>query len=216
MFLSRKEIEQLDANASRIEASRGVRVATAVIGKADTYPELPWKAFALAATLAAFALVAADVVKPQWVTSSAALWHSFAVLAAGIAAAAAAIVVPAFARVFLRRTRRDIEVHQYAQSLFLRLALFDAPGRRGVLILVSLFERKIEILPDTGLDPLMHKRDWNRVVARMTPLLAQHSPAAALEAGLAAIEELLAERGLSANGSAAAPHSNKPVDERGA
>jgi putative membrane protein len=216
MFLSRKEAEALDARASSIEASRGARVSTAVIGKADSYPELPWKAFALAVTLAAFALVLADALKPQWVSAGAALLHSFAILAAGIAAAAAAIVFPPFARIFLRRTRRDVEVHQYAQSLFLRLALFDAPGRRGVLILVSMFERKIEILPDSGLDDVMRKRDWNRVVGRMTPLLVQGKPAAALEAGLAATDELLEERGVSASGSPAALHSNKPVDERGA
>src|SRR5206468_3641109 len=72
------------------------------------------------------------------------------ILAAGAASALLAVFVPAFARLFLRKVRAEVEVRQYAQSMFLDRHVFAAPGRRGVLVLVSLFERRIEILADAG------------------------------------------------------------------
>ena len=75
-------------------------------------------------------------------------------------------VVPPFARLFLAAHRRDLEVRQHAQSLFLTRELFATRARTGVLILVSLFERRIEILPDTGLHARVSEADWRGVVER--------------------------------------------------
>ena len=79
--------------------------------------------------------------------------------------------MPAFARLFLRAARRDVEVRQYAQSLFLTRGLFGTRDRTAVLILISLFERRIEILPDVGLHGRVSETDWQTVIARMTPHL---------------------------------------------
>ena len=43
-----------------------MQLVTAVIGKADSYVELPWKAFALGAALAGLVLVVADALSPRW------------------------------------------------------------------------------------------------------------------------------------------------------
>ena len=219
MFLTTAEADAIDAQVARVESRTGVRIVTAVVDKSDTYVELPWKAFALGASLAAFGVLVADTWRPEWVTTNTALLHAVTILGVAGVCALLVVFVPAFGRVFLRATRRDLEVRQHARSLFLTRELFNTRQRTGVLVLVSLFERRIEILPDTGLHDRVSEADWRAVVSRMTPLLREARPFHALQAGLAALEALLVAKGLRAveAGAPGGPGSNevsdRPIEE---
>ena len=87
MFLSDAEADAIDEQIGRLESQTGVQPVTAVIDKSDTYVELPWKAFALGAALAGFAVVLADTAWPQWVTSHTALIYAITILRAAAASA---------------------------------------------------------------------------------------------------------------------------------
>jgi len=173
-----------------------VQLATAIVSKSDSYLELPWKAFALGAALAGLALVVIDARDPQWATTYSALACSAAILLTGAAAALIAILVPSVARAFLRDSRRIVEVRQHAESLFLRHAVFGTRSHRAVLILVSLFERRIEILADTGLDGVVTAAEWQTIVDAMTPHMRERRPFHALHSALTAVDAVLAAKGL--------------------
>jgi putative membrane protein len=215
MLLSKAETDAITARSAQVEARIGVQVIAAITAKADAHVELPWKAFALGAVFAGLAMVVADAVRPQWLTANATLINTVSILSAGGASALLAVFVPAYARLFLRSVRRDAEVRRYAEALFLRHELFKTRERNGVLILVSCFERKVEILADAGLHRSVSEADWRPVIARMTPLLRERRFAEALQEGLAATEELLAAKGLKARMGAENELPNRPIDERG-
>jgi putative membrane protein len=216
MFLTTKEAEAIDALVAGVESRTGVQVVTALVARSDSYIELPWKAFALGASFAACGMVATDVVRPDWTTASTALLHALTILLVGAAAALGAVFVPPFGRLFLRETRRDVEVRQYAESLFLKRGLFATRRRTAVLVLISLFERRIEILADTGFNGRIGEPDWHGVVARMTPLLEHGKAAEALREGLSALEALLADRGFAAAEGDSNELPDRPIEEAGA
>lgn len=190
-------------------------MVVAVIGKADSYVELPWKAFALGASMAAFATVLADLRWPQWVTADTALMHAAAILGVAAACALAAVFVPGFARLFLREARSHVEVKQHAKALFLERELFRTEHRTGVLILVSEFERRVEILPDVGLHHKIAEAEWQRVIDAMTPHLREARRAHALQEGLSAAEQLLVSKGFRGRAAAANELPDRPIEERG-
>ena len=214
MSLSVPERDAIDAATARVEARTGVQVVTALVGKADHYAELPWIAFALGASVAALGAVVADWLRPQWVSAEVALVHTITILGFGAASALAAILLPAYARTFLRDTRRDVEVRHYAESMFLRRELFRTQARNAVLILVCRFERKVEILPDAGLHGIV--RDWQRVIAAMAQPLREERFGDALRAGLAALEAMLADKGLAAHEGERSELPDRPIEEDGA
>ena len=216
MFLSKAELDALDLQIARVHSTTGVRIAAAEIGKADTYEELPWKAFALGVSLAALAVVGADVLRPQWATPHLTMLSTAIMLAAGALAALLAIFVPAFGRLFLHAARCELEVGQYAQALFLRRELFKTPHRDAVLILVSRFERRVHILPDTGLNATVGEAEWQAVIERMKPALRQARTADALQAGLAAVEELLVRTGHKGGTGADIGAPEPLIEEKGA
>jgi putative membrane protein len=214
-FLDQGESAALEKAISGLEAQTGVQLVTAVIGKADSYVELPWKAFALGTALAGLVLVVADTLSPRWAGAENALIFAVAILGAGAASALLAVAAPPYARLFLRTTRRDLEVRHYAQAFFLRRELFATRGRNGILLLVSLFERKVEILPDVGLHARFDAADWRPVIDAMTPLLRERRCLGALQQGVARMQALLLAKGITG-----APAGNelpdRPIQETGA
>jgi putative membrane protein len=214
-FLDQRESAALERAIADLEAKTGVQLVTAVIGKADSYVELPWKAFALGTALAGLVLVVADTLSPRWSGAENALIFAVAMLGAGAVSALLAVVAPPYARLFLRASRRDLEVRHYAQAFFLRRELFATRGRTGTLLLVSLFERKVEILADVGLHARFDAADWRTVIDAMTPLLRERRCFGALEQGVARIEALLLAKGMTATrGGNELP--DRPIQETGA
>ena len=200
MPLSRAEADAIEAHIARIEHATGVQVITAIVDRSDAYPELAWKAFALGASVAALFVVAFDVARPDWMLHYAAWSNVAPILGVGAASAILALVLPAYARLFLNRMRCAAEVRQCAQAMFLERQLFKTHHRNGVLLFASAFERRVEILADIGLDGRVAEGEWPTVVDAMTPSLAGANPADAFTRGLGRLEASLAEKGVHGHG----------------
>lgn len=214
-FLAPAETETIEARVAELEASFGVEVVTLIVAKADVYPETVWKAFALGAAIACLVATLGDILRPDWVTATTVLGSAIAILGAGATCTLLAVYVPAFARLFLRESRATLEVQQYAKVQFLERELFATPERTAILLLVSLLERRVVLLPDTGLHARVSAAEWDTVIARMTGALRAGRSGAALLDGLAGVSELLASKGFS-RGTAANVFVNKPIEDAGA
>ena len=215
-MLSEADKQAIVARVARVEAATGVRVVTAVVPRADAYPEIAWKAFALAASLAALAVVVVDRGRTRWVGATATLIHVMTVLVAGAVSTACAVFIAAYGRLFLHAARRDTETRQCAESMFLDHDLASMPARTAVLMLVARFERKVDLIADRGFRGRIAPAEWSSVVDATTALLAQGEPAAALVGGLDRLEALLRDRGFSAAlGSTRLP-ADAPIEATGA
>lgn len=214
-LLSATEADAIETRSAEVESRVGIQIVAGIVDKSDAHIELPWKAFAMAAVLAGLVLVVADAARPQWLTANAVLIDTVTILGSGGASALLAIFAPAYARLFLRSTRRDFSVRRHAQALFLEHELFRTRQRNGVLILVSCFERRVEILADIGLHQHVTAEEWRPVIARMTPLLREGRFADGLQAGLASTEDLLARKGLKPVLEVGNELPDRPIEERG-
>ncbi len=205
-ILSDQERDELNRLVAAAEKRTGAQIVLAVVQRSDAYAELPWKAFALGAAAAGLAAVLLDLLRPGWQADLSVLLAVVVTLAAGAAFALLCVGVPGFARFFLDMHRAETEVRQYAQSLFLSREVFATRGRTGILLLVSLFERQVVILPDSGLDKRLSPEAQRTVVGRMTVALTAGRVDRALEQGLRGLEENLAPA------AAGAPRENELPD----
>ena len=207
MVLTEQERQEINELAQQFEAATGAQAVAAIVGKADEYPDIPWKAFALGAALAALAVVADEFIQPDWASIHTPLRDVAAILAAGVLCSVAAMAIPAFGRLFLNRERARGEVRQYAQGIFLQREVFKTTGRVGILMLVARFERRVVILPDSGIARHVSARELDEVIAAMAPQLAQAQPVQAFRAGFDALAALLKRKGVQL-----ARHGNELAD----
>jgi putative membrane protein len=200
MQLTEQERTTIATRVAALEARTGTQVVTAVVGKSDSYPEAPWKAFALGASAAGLAGAVLHMASGGWATDTSEMVHVLVILGGGAVLALLAILLSPFARLFVDRTRREVEVTQFAQSLFFRRGLDRTRSRVGILLLVSLFERKVVILADEGFQGRVNAPDWETLTARITLLLGHGTTAVALRAGLDGMEAMLLTRGFAGPG----------------
>jgi putative membrane protein len=211
--LNDEERNLLDRFVAEAERRTGAQIVLAVVERSDVYAELPWKAFALGAAGAGLLVAALDLLRPGWHSSALVLLSVTATLLAGAVCALACIALPGVARLFLDAHRAQVETRQYAESLFLSREIFATRGRTGILLFASLFERQVVLIPDTGLSGRLGREASQRIIARMTTLLASGQVANALQAGLAGLEDAL---GPAAPAAAAGNElSNRIVEEQG-
>ena len=190
------------ARVAALERAHGIEVVTASIAKADVYPELPWRAGALAASMTALCVAIGDVLRPDWATSTTLLVSLATVMIAGAGVALLTIFSPALARLFLSRTRAEVEVRQFAHAFFLERQLFRTRRRLGVLLLIARFEHRVEVVADVGYEGRVAVAEWGSIIPPMLPLLREGRADDALIAGLDALDALLSSRGFVGDGRA--------------
>lgn len=191
-ILTNKERSLLEKRIAQAEKLTGAQIVLAVIEKCDSYAEIPWKAFALGAAVAGFLVFIFDLLYSRWCSPALVLTSVFLILTAGIFTALLSLYIPGFARLFLAAHRAETEVRQYAESLFLSRELYATRRRKGVLLLVSLFEHQIILLPDKGLNRRLRQKITQQIIEQMKPSLSAGQVARALEIGLIKLVEVLA------------------------
>ncbi|MBN2160782.1 MAG: TPM domain-containing protein [Spirochaetes bacterium] len=195
MYVNKEESDRLSKLIRKLEERTGMEFVAAVVGKCDSYPEIPWKAFAMAAAVSAILLLIQTVVWPAWNDTWSIRRFFLFIFGAGAAASLLSVVWPAFGRIFLDRLRAETEIEQYARAFFLERELFRTGSRTGILLLVSLFERRVFILPDTGAAQRLDRESLQAVIDEMTPLLRRKKWFDAVARGLSALETELLRAG---------------------
>ena len=211
-ILSDHDRNRLDALISNVEKGTDTQIVLAIIKRSDNYAELPWKAFALGASISGLLVFLLDLLSYGWYPGITVLMSIAGVLAGGAVFALLTVLIPGFARRFLSTDRSEVEVRQYAESLFLSRELFATSKRSGILVLVSLFERKVIILPDKGLSNQLTKDEMQRIIVAMTGYLRKSQIRQAFESGLDQILQIL---GNHAEGTGTNELSNEIIEEKG-
>lgn len=215
-ILSDYDHGRLDKRIAEVEKLTNAQIVLAVIKRSDSYAELPWKAFALGASIAGLLIFIIDLTISYWISHVVMLIAVAAMLSAGAFFAILSVFVSSFSRLFLSAYRAETEVRQYAESLFLNKELFATTKRTGILILVSLFEKQIIILPDKGLNAGLNKDDMQKIISKMTMPLKQNDITRAMEVGLEQLSEALGKSDTGKSGVASKNElSNDIIEEKG-
>ncbi|HEY5931090.1 MAG TPA: hypothetical protein VIU02_12335 [Burkholderiales bacterium] len=202
MRLSEQDKERLAARIAVLEAKTGAQLVTALVARSDSYPEAPWKAFALGAAAAAMLAAAFSPLGRDWEPAQSAIHDAVLTLGGGVILALLTMFLAPLARLFTDRSRRRVEVGQHARSMFFDRGLDRTRGRVGILLLLSVFERQVVLLADDGFEGKIGDTDWQELTQRVTLLLRHYGALGALHAALDGLEALLLARGFRGDGSA--------------
>lgn len=194
-FLSEQDREALNLLVAKTEQQFDVQIVLAVVKRCDSYAEIPWKAFALGASAAGLVLFLLNLAFPVWATPFLLLAAIVVVLITGAVMALATVFIPSLARVFLAAHRAETEVRQYAESAFLSHEVFATQKRNGLLLLISLFECHVVLLPDKGIRNKLGEKETLEILESMKPFLRKRDLKKAFETGLARLVKLLAHSG---------------------
>ncbi len=182
--LSENDKIQLDKRISEAEKITKTQIVLATVNRSDSFVEIPWKAFALGTSITGLLVFLLDVILIRWNDNTTVLISIVVTLAAGVIIVLMTLLFPGFARLFLSASRMEMESRQYAESLFLSRELFSTTHRRGILLLISRFERVVVILADKGLTKHFTKDEIKSIISLMKKPLAKNELKKAMEIAL--------------------------------
>ncbi|NLT23557.1 MAG: hypothetical protein GXX82_10970 [Syntrophorhabdus sp.] len=190
-ILTEEERARVDEGVEEIERRTGAQIVVAVVKRSDSYAELPWKAFALGASITCLIILVLGFFAPYRASQATGLVAMAGMLAFGGLCALLTVLMPGFARLFLSRYRSEAEARQYAESLFLKREVFATRGRTGILVFVSLFEGQAVLIPDRGLAGSLTGDVIESVVGPMVASLSRGRTGEAIEKGLGRLLDIL-------------------------
>ncbi len=157
--LSPEDLKVIEAKIGEVEKTTAAEIVVHVVARSDPYAaqRLGWAVVLGALTAEVLAYQFPDPCLP-WALELAAgfsliLWFVF-----GIPALLSKLAPPGL---------KGAKVHRRAQAAFIENRVHRTRDATGVLILVSMFERRVEILADEGIHARVGVEGWKAHVRRI-------------------------------------------------
>ena len=115
---------------------------------------------------------------------------------AGVVGAVLAATIPPLKRFLAGQDRLATRVHRRAALAFLDEEVFKTRDRTGILLFVSLFEHRIEVLGDEGINQQVTPDEWVEVVDTIRRGVRQGRLADGLVEAIGMCGRLLEEKGV--------------------
>ena len=200
MKFSRDDLERIRTAAGEAEKNTAGEIASAVINESSDY--------------AYYELLFAIIVSALWFTAvmffhsgieawldrmfwSGAGWHVTGfyglstLLIGGLSYLAANI--PGFDRLIVPRAVIARRVRRRAQVHFMESGVYDTRDRTGILIFISLRERRVELIADSGINEKVDSGTWDSVVGELTGSIKNNVPAEGLIRAITECGKILAK-----------------------
>lgn len=160
-FFTPQEKEQIRQAVANAEGSTAGEIATMVVARSDSYHE----AVTLGAVLGSAMLALLIAIVSQHVT----IW-SYLPLAIILYFPFQLLVrrVPSLQRPFIAGSRLEEAVRERAVRAFYEKGLYRTADETGILIFISIFERKVWILGDRGINSRISTDSWQQLVKVLT------------------------------------------------
>lgn len=191
-----------EADRARIAAAVGAaesrsrgEIVTAIVPRSDDYDGAVWRGAAFGALLGPLLLALADLATGAW--GDPPPWWMVLSAAGGCALGFLAVRSSArLTRWLAADDEIDLRVGRAAREAFLEHEVFATRDRSGVLIFLSLLERRVVVLGDSGIDAVVEPGEWSEVVDRIVRGIREGRAADALVAAVGRCGELLDRAGL--------------------
>lgn len=183
-YFSSEERARIEAAVQEAEMRTSGEIVPMVVDASYDYPR--------AEIVGAGFFALATGVLTSWAFGGESVWIFLAVfLLAYLPCKLLIRKVPALKRAMIPASEFDEEVREKALVSFLEQGLHHTRDRTGILLLISLFEHRVFVLADSGINDRVPEGAWDELVATITAGLKEGNACEALCGAITRCAELL-------------------------
>ena len=189
------ELERVSAAVVAAERESSGEIVPYIVQRSDDYHHAAWRALATGVVLILLLSIGLQLFSEIWLPLTP-LEVAFAALGLGAAGFLLVLTVPWCTRLFAGRELMAHRVRLRAQEAFLAEEVFSTRERTGILLFVSLLERQVVVLGDSGINAKVSQREWDGVVRGLVRGMKQGRPIDGLVDAIGRCGDLLAYYGV--------------------
>jgi putative membrane protein len=193
-FFSQADREAIRAAVQEAERRTSGEIVPYVVERSDVYENALWKGAALGALLGPMVALALYRWSDIWGVPMG-VWIALPAPLGGAIGYLLSLLHPV-RRWMVGGPRLDARARRRAAVAFLDQEVFRTRNRTGILLFVSLFERRVVLLADSGIHQKVEEGAWEAITRRLAQGLRGARPAPALIAAIRACGELLEKHDL--------------------
>jgi putative membrane protein len=186
-----EDLERIKASVQAAEGKTSGEIVPYLVDRSDDYEESEWRLGSLLTLLVLGGASAFHHFSDSWLPIDVALLV-LASASAFLVGILLAKYLPGVKRFFAGKSLVDRRVNARAAEAFLAEEVFRTRDRTGILIFVSLLERRVLVLGDSGINAKVEKADWQDIVDSVTRSIGRGNPSGALLEAIAKAGDLLA------------------------
>jgi putative membrane protein len=189
-FFQAADLAEIERAVKAAERHTSGEIVPYVVARSDDYPQAAWKGACAGALLVALAAAAVRAWAGFWGPASA-WWLALPPLAGAALGLLAVALVPPLRRALVASSDLEEAVSHRAALAFLEQEVFRTAERTGILIFLSLFERRVVVLGDAGINRAVAQEEWQAIVDEIVAGIRAGTPGAALARAIGRSGELL-------------------------
>lgn len=194
-LFSQSDLNRISAAVKEAERRTSGEIVPYVVDRSDSYTEAEWRGGVLAGTATLVAFMVQQESSHSWMQPGLAQVIIVSMVAF-LAGALAVRYVPFCKRLLVGRAAMDRRVHQKAAEAFVAEEVFDTRERTGVLIFLSLFEHKVVVIGDSGINAKVKHSDWEGIVQLIVAGIQSRKAADGLISAIGQCGDLLERAGV--------------------
>lgn len=194
-FFSPADLDAVEAAVQEAEARTSGEIVPYVVAASDQYPAAAWKGAAFGAFLGPLIAAAAYHYGEVWATHVL-LWITLPAAAGGALGYLLTELIPALRRRLTGGEVLEMRSRLRAEAAFLETEVFRTRERTGILLFLSLFERRVVVLGDVGIHQKVEAGEWDGIVRTAVEGIRSRRPAEALIAAIRECGALLERHGV--------------------
>ncbi len=194
-FFTPADLQAIRSAVEEAERRTSGEIVPYAVPASDAYLNALWKGAALGAVTGPLAALAVYYAAGLWGTHLN-LWISLPAAAGAAAGFLLAAYVTPVKRWLAGDEMLDLRTGQRASMAFLEQEVFRTRDRTGILLFLSLFEHRVVVLGDAGINKQVEQSQWEGIVAGAVAGIRAGRPGAALAEAIRQCGELLERHGV--------------------
>lgn len=189
------DLEAIRAAVTEAEQRTSGEIVPYFVEESDAYPSALWKGTALGAVAGPLVAEAIYLLGGFW-GGLMPLWIALPAAAGGALGFLLAAYVPAVRRWLAGPDLLDLRTRQRAEMAFLEQEVFRTRDRTGILVFLSLFEHRVVVIGDSGINRMVEPGQWDGIVQTVVAGIHAGKPGEALASAIRQCGELLERHGV--------------------
>jgi putative membrane protein len=192
-YFTAADREAIEAAVKEVELTTAGEIVPFAVGRSDHYATASWKGALSGALLFSALAAAVSEMRPFWGVLLP-LWIALPPALGALCGFLLTLALPPLRRWLIPPEVIELRVRQRALTAFVEQEVFRTRERTGILIFLSLFEHRVLVIGDTGINAGVEPRQWEEVAAAVADGVKLGRPGPALAVGIRRCAELLASR----------------------